>query len=162
MPWGAAVLIARATGQCLLFIFEKEEGQGQKPEGCLGAGWASPSNLNSVSLWKSQLQLTPVGLILRNQTDLKNLVFIALGFWGWLDGRHQGYCSAACSTAPACSSFDFLIAVSTARAKELRLARQHILSPWTKRGTGHVAMAAELSRLDGSSSQPPPAQLSLP
>lgn len=71
MPRGAAVLIARATGQCLLFIFEKEEGQGQKPEGCLGAGWASPSNLNSVSLWKSQLQLTPVGLILRNQTDLK-------------------------------------------------------------------------------------------
>lgn len=37
------MLIARATGQCLLFIFEKEEGQGQKPEGCLGAGWASSS-----------------------------------------------------------------------------------------------------------------------
>lgn len=31
----------------------------------------SPSNLNSVSLWKSQLQLAPVDLILHNQTDLK-------------------------------------------------------------------------------------------
>lgn len=47
-----------------------------------------PSHLNSVYRW--ELQLTPAGLMLHNQT-FKNPIFIALGFWAWVDRKKLGY-----------------------------------------------------------------------